>query len=77
MGGFITDTYDWRWIFFINLPVGLIAIFFVSVLVEDPPWHTRISRHIDYICLSLITLGIGCLQVMLDRGENPSALTLT
>ncbi|MDQ6867115.1 MAG: DHA2 family efflux MFS transporter permease subunit [Pseudomonadota bacterium] len=70
LGGFITDTYDWRWIFFINLPVGLIAVFFVSVLVEDPPWHTRITRRIDYIGLSLITLGIGCLQVILDRGED-------
>ncbi len=70
LGGFITDTYNWRWIFFANLPVGLIAVFFVSVLVEDPPWHTRISRRVDYIGLSLITLGIGCLQVMLDRGED-------
>jgi DHA2 family multidrug resistance protein len=70
LGGFITDTYDWRWIFFANLPVGLIAVFFVSVLVEDPPWRTRISRRIDYIGLALITLGIGCLQVLLDRGED-------
>jgi MFS transporter, DHA2 family, multidrug resistance protein len=70
LGGFITDNYNWRWIFFINLPVGLIAVFFVSVLVEDPPWHTRISRRIDYIGLALITLGIGCLQVMMDRGED-------
>lgn len=70
LGGFITDNYNWRWIFFANLPVGLIAVFFVSVLVEDPPWRTRISRRIDYIGLALITLGIGCLQVMLDRGED-------
>ncbi len=70
LGGFITDTYNWRWIFFANLPVGMIAVFFVSVLVEDPPWHTRISGHVDYIGLSLITLGFGSLQVMLDRGED-------
>jgi DHA2 family multidrug resistance protein len=70
LGGFITDTYDWRWIFFANLPVGMIALFFVSVLVEDPPWHPKISRHVDYIGLALITLGFGCLQVMLDRGED-------
>jgi MFS transporter, DHA2 family, multidrug resistance protein len=70
LGGFITDTYNWRWIFFANLPVGLIAVFFVSILVEDPPRHAKISRHIDYIGVSLITLGIGCLQVMLDRGED-------
>jgi DHA2 family multidrug resistance protein len=70
LGGYLTDTFNWRWIFFANLPVGLIAVFFVWVLVEDPPWHTRISRRIDYIGLSLITLGIGCLQVILDRGED-------
>ena len=70
LGGFITDNYNWRWIFFINLPVGLIAVFFVSVLVENPPWHTTMSRRIDYIGLALITLGIGCLQVMMDRGED-------
>jgi DHA2 family multidrug resistance protein len=70
LGGFITDTYNWRWIFFANLPVGMIAVFFVSVLVEDPPWQKRISQHVDYIGLSLITLGLGCLQVMLDRGED-------
>jgi MFS transporter, DHA2 family, multidrug resistance protein len=70
LGGYITDTYNWRWIFFANLPVGLIAVFFVSVLVEDPPWHAKMSRYIDYIGLSLITLGIGCLQIMLDRGED-------
>ena len=44
LGGYLTDTFNWRWIFFANLPVGLIAVFFVWVLVEDPPWHTRISR---------------------------------
>jgi MFS transporter, DHA2 family, multidrug resistance protein len=70
LGGFITDHFDWRWIFFVNLPVGLIAVFFVSILVEDPPWRQRISRNVDFIGLSLITLGLGCMQVMLDRGED-------
>jgi DHA2 family multidrug resistance protein len=71
LGGLLTDTYNWRWIFFANLPVGLIALFFVSVLVEDPPWLDRASRrHIDFIGLSLITIGLGSLQVMLDRGED-------
>ncbi|MGH6847482.1 MAG: DHA2 family efflux MFS transporter permease subunit [Methylocella sp.] len=77
LGGFITDHYDWRWIFFVNLPVGLIAVFFVSVLVEDPPWRQRISRHVDFIGLSLITLGLGCTQVMLDRGEDADWLGST
>jgi len=70
LGGYITDTLNWRWIFFINLPVGLIAIFFVFILVEDPPWQKRLSRHVDFIGLFLITLGLGALQVTLDRGED-------
>jgi len=71
LGGYITDQFSWRWIFFLNVPVGAVAAFFVSVLVEDPPWEkNRRSRGIDYIGLSLITLGLGCLQVMMDRGED-------
>lgn len=70
LGGYLTDTYNWRWVFLINLPVGAAAVFFASILVEDPPWLKKRSGHIDFIGLSLITLGLGCLQVMLDRGEN-------
>lgn len=70
LGGYITDTYNWRWIFYINVPVGLVAVYFVWCLVEDPPWRARKFRHIDYIGLALIALGLGCLQVMLDRGEQ-------
>jgi DHA2 family multidrug resistance protein len=73
LGGVITDNSSWRWIFFINIPVGLIAVFLVSILVEDPPWEKakqKQSRSIDYIGLSLITIGLGSMQVMLDRGED-------
>ncbi len=73
LGGWITDNYSWRWIFFINLPVGILALFLVYRLVEDPPWAVRkagASRNIDYIGISLLALGVGALQVMLDKGQE-------
>jgi DHA2 family multidrug resistance protein len=71
LGGYITDNFSWRWIFFINIPVGALGILGVATLVEDPPWvKRRRSRGIDYIGISLITMGLGCLQVALDRGED-------
>ncbi len=71
LGGYITDNFSWRWIFFINIPVGALGFFGVLTLVEDPPWvKERRSRGIDFIGISLITIGLGCLQVALDRGED-------
>jgi len=70
LGGYLTDTFNWRWVFLINIPSGIVAVFFASILVEDPPWLKRQSGRIDYIGLFLITLGLGCFQIMLDRGEN-------
>jgi MFS transporter, DHA2 family, multidrug resistance protein len=72
LGGWITDSYSWRWIFFVNLPVGVIAAFFVMQVVEDPP-HARADpsrvKHIDFPGLGLIALGFGALQIVMDRGE--------
>jgi DHA2 family multidrug resistance protein len=73
LGGWITDNYSWRWIFFINIPVGILAFFLVSRLVDDPPWikadRSRL-RHIDYLGLSFLALAMGGLQIMLDKGEE-------
>ena len=73
LGGWITDNYTWRWIFFINLPVGILTLFLVFRLVEDPPW-VKLARgaaiKFDYIGFALLTLGIGALQVMLDKGQE-------
>ena len=71
LGGWITDNYSWRWIFFINIPVSIFTFFAVSALVEDPPWvKDEPKRGIDTIGLGLIALGLGSLQVVMDRGED-------
>ena len=73
LGGWITDSYSWRWIFFINLPVGMLATFLVMRLVEDPPYlrrKTGAGVGIDYIGISLLALGVGALQVVLDKGQE-------
>ncbi len=73
LGGWITDSYSWRWIFFINLPVGILALLLVYQFIEDPPWAHRIKdalARIDYIGISLLVLGVGALQVMLDKGQE-------
>ncbi len=73
LGGWITDNYTWRWIFFINVPVGIIALFLVYRLIEDPPWAKRIKGALakfDYVGVSFLVLGVGALQVMLDKGQE-------
>jgi DHA2 family multidrug resistance protein len=73
LGGWITDNYTWRWIFFINLPVGIVTLFLVYRLIEDPPWVKRVKGagiKIDYIGVALLVLGVGALQVLLDKGQE-------
>ena len=73
LGGWMTDSYSWRWIFFINLPVGIAALFLVYKLVEDPPYLKRVAKggiKLDYIGFSLLALGVGALQIMLDKGQE-------
>jgi DHA2 family multidrug resistance protein len=73
LGGWITDNYSWRWIFYINLPVGIVALLLTSRMVEDPPFFKRLSGsgiRVDYIGISLLALGIGALQVLLDKGQE-------
>jgi DHA2 family multidrug resistance protein len=74
LGGWITDSFSWRWIFFINVPVGVVAILMTMALVEDPPYLIRKTLQqglkIDFIGLGLLSVGLGFLQVMLDKGQT-------
>ncbi len=73
LGGWITDNFSWRWIFFINIPVGIISLLLTSRLIQDPPYFRRrkvSETHIDYIGLSFVALGLGTLQVVLDKGQR-------
>src|SRR6266853_470872 len=73
LGGWITDNYTWRWIFFVNIPVGILSLLLTSRLIQDPPYLKRrklSETHIDYIGLGLVALGLGTLQVVLDKGQR-------
>jgi DHA2 family multidrug resistance protein len=73
LGGWITFNYSWRWIFFINIPVGLATWFLVRRFVEDPPYLARLRSagvKLDYIGIALLALGIGALQILLDKGQE-------
>jgi DHA2 family multidrug resistance protein len=75
LGGWITDSYSWRWIFYINVPVGLISLYLTNKIVEDPPYmeserRKMLRNPIDYMGLGLIAVGIGCLQFALDKGQE-------
>ena len=75
LGGWITDNYSWRWIFYINVPITIISLYLTHRFVEDPP-HLKAEQarrkgmKIDYIGLGLVALGIGCLQYVLDKGQE-------
>lgn len=74
LGGWITDSYTWRWIFFLNVPVGIISLLLTSVLIVDADGAIRKSikdgLRIDFIGLGLLAVGLGLLQVVLDKGER-------
>jgi DHA2 family multidrug resistance protein len=70
MGGWITDNWSWRWIFYINIPIGAFAIVMNLIVIEDPPWMKRMRMRVDYAGLVLLAVGLGALQLVLDRGQR-------
>ncbi len=70
LGGWITDNYSWRWIFYLNLPVGLLSLFLMNRFVFDPPYIRRAKGRVDLWGIGFLALGLGTLQVTLDTGER-------
>jgi len=72
LGGYITDDYSWRWIFYINVPIGILALFMNWLYIADPPYLERREKGegIDVVGLSLLIVGLAALQVVLDKGQQ-------
>lgn len=70
LGGWLTDNFSWPWIFYINIPVGIVNILMVMRYIHDPPYLTREKGKIDLLGLFLLTAGLGALQLMLEKGEQ-------
>ena len=69
VGGWLTDTYSWRWVFYINLPVGIASIVMTRMFVFDPPYLKAQKRGVDYWGIGMLVVGIGALQIVLDKGQ--------
>jgi DHA2 family multidrug resistance protein len=70
LGGWLTDSYSWRWVFYINLPVGIVAVMMIGLFVHDPAYIKRGAGRIDRWGIGLLALGVGALQFMLDTGQE-------
>ncbi|MGZ4860673.1 MAG: DHA2 family efflux MFS transporter permease subunit, partial [Candidatus Angelobacter sp.] len=70
LGGWITDSYSWRWLFYINIPIGIAAVIMSLLFIHDPPYIKRGEGGVDYWGIGYLALGIGALQIMLDKGQE-------
>ncbi len=75
LGGWLTDNYSWRWVFYINIPVGLVSVLMTRAYVFDPPYIKRASDSIDYRGIGLLALGVGAIQIVLDKGDQAEWFT--
>jgi len=70
IGGYLTDNFSWRWVFYINLPVGLASVIMTRLFIFDPPYIRRQNLGIDYWGIGMLAVGVGALQVVLDKGQE-------
>ncbi len=70
LGGWITDNWSWRWIFYINIPIGIISILMTIFFIKDPPYMKGMKLKIDYAGIILLAIGLGALQIVLDKGQS-------
>ena len=70
LGGWLTDDYSWRWVFYINVPIGIAGIIMMNLFISDPPYIRRIAGRIDSWGIGVLALGIGALQLLLDKGQE-------
>jgi DHA2 family multidrug resistance protein len=75
LGGWLTDNYSWRWIFYINIPIGVLCIILTKLFIFDPPYIRRGSSKVDYWGIGMLAVGIGALQVLLDKGQEDDWLS--
>jgi DHA2 family multidrug resistance protein len=70
LGGWLTESYSWRWVFYINIPVGIASIVMTKLFIFDPPYLRQENRSIDYWGIGMLAVGIGALQILLDKGQE-------
>jgi DHA2 family multidrug resistance protein len=70
LGGWLTDNYSWRWVFYINIPVGVASLVMTKMFIFDPPYLRQESRKVDYWGIGMLAVGIGALQILLDKGQE-------
>jgi len=70
LGGWLTDSYSWRWVFYINIPVGIASLVMTKMFIFDPPYLRQESRKVDYWGIGMLAVGIAALQIVLDKGQE-------
>ncbi|MEO5359682.1 MAG: DHA2 family efflux MFS transporter permease subunit [Nitrospirota bacterium] len=70
LGGWISDNWSWQWIFFINIPIGIFSIFMNMIVIKDPPYVQKTKMRIDYFGLALLIIGLGALQLVIEKGQR-------